>query len=134
MSVIGACETVPSTYTNAKRTRRFNFPFFSICVTRTAPISPVPRTWVPPQGCRSKPAISISRTCPVPIGGFTDMVLTSVGLASSSASLIQRLVTLASAAIISASLAVIASLSRPASGMSKSSRLSASPIEPPVTG
>ena len=37
-------------YTNAKRTRRFNLPFFSICVTRTAPISPVPRTCVPPQG------------------------------------------------------------------------------------
>jgi hypothetical protein len=42
--------------------------------------------------------------------------------------------TAASIAIISASFAVMASLSRPASGMSKSSRLSASPTEPPVTG
>ena len=47
-------------------------PFFSIWVTRTAPISAVACTWVPPQGCRSSPAISISRTRPVPIGGFTD--------------------------------------------------------------
>src|SRR6185437_4660330 len=45
-------------YTNAKRTRRFCLPFFSICVTRTAPISPTFFTCVPPQGCRSRPAIS----------------------------------------------------------------------------
>ena len=77
--------------------------------------------------------MSISRTRPVPIGGFTDMVLTRPGLASSSASLIQRLVTAASVAIISFTFAVMASLSRPASGMSKSSRLSLSPTEPPVT-
>ncbi len=31
-------------------------------VTCTGPISAVERTWVPPQGCRSRPAISISRT------------------------------------------------------------------------
>ena len=46
--------------------------------------------------------ISISRTRPVPIGGFTAMVFTRPGLASSSASVIQRLVTSASAAIIAA--------------------------------
>src|SRR4029077_15565967 len=120
-------------HANAARTRRFCLPFFSICVTRTAPISPVARTCVPPQGCRSSPAISMRRTCQVPIGGFTDIVFTRPGLASSSASVIQRLVTRALLAIISATFAVIASLSRPASGMSKSSRLSLSPTEPPVT-
>ena len=47
---------------------------------------------------------------------------------------ILRLVTAAPVAIISTSFAVMASLSSPASGISKSSRLSASPTEPPVTG
>src|ERR1700704_1818342 len=121
-------------YAKAMRTRRFCLPFFSIWVTRTVPISPVRRTWVPPQGCRSYPAIATRRTRPVPIGGLTDMVLTRDGLAASSSSLIQRVVTSASAAIMSASLRVISSLSRPASGMSKSSRPSDSPTEPPVTG
>src|ERR1043166_5445753 len=66
------------------RTRRFCLPFFSIWVTRTAPISEVRRTWVPPHGCRSKPAISTSRTRPLPMGGLTDMVFTKPVLASSS--------------------------------------------------
>src|SRR5262249_14593085 len=113
---------------------RFCLPFFSICVTRTAPISFVRCTWVPPQGCRSYPTISISRTRPLPMGGLTDMVLTRPGAASSSASVIQRERTSAPAAIIAASFLVISSLSRPASGMSKSSRPSLSPPEPPVTG
>src|SRR5262249_10871420 len=61
-----------------------------IWVTRTSPISLVVRTWVPPQGCRSYPTISMSRTRPVPTGGLTDMVLTRPGWAASSASVIQR--------------------------------------------
>jgi hypothetical protein len=40
-------------YAQPIRTRRFCLPFFSIWVTRTAPISEVRRTWVPPHGCRS---------------------------------------------------------------------------------
>ena len=40
-------------YANAIRTRRFCLPFFSICVTRTSPISLVVCTCMPPQGCRS---------------------------------------------------------------------------------
>src|SRR5689334_8934670 len=78
--------------TSAMRTRRFCLPFFSMPVTCTLPISPVDCTCVPPQGCRSNPSISIRRTRPVPIGGFTDMVLTRLGLAASSSSLIQRAV------------------------------------------
>ena len=62
------------------------------------------------------------------------MVFTRPGLASSSASVIQRERTSASALIISFTFAVISSLSRPASGMSKSSRLSSSFTAPPVTG
>src|SRR5215510_6489658 len=89
---------------------------------------------VPPQGCRSYPTISFSLTRPVPMGGLTDMVLTRPGAASSSASVIQRERTSAPAAIIAASFLVISSLSRPASGMSKSSRPSVSPTAPPVTG
>src|SRR5262249_62246998 len=96
-------------YANASRTRRFSLPFFSICVTRTAPISAVERTWVPPQGCRSKPAISISRTRPVPIGGFPDMGFTQPRFDSSSASLIQRPGTAPSFRILSASLAAVPS-------------------------
>ena len=34
-------------------TRRFSRPFFSILPIRSRPISPVERTCVPPQGCRS---------------------------------------------------------------------------------
>ena len=73
--------------------RRLSLPFFSILVTTTLPISPVLRTCVPPQGCVSTEPPSpmrTRRTLPVPIGGFTDMVRTRPGLASSSASLIQR--------------------------------------------
>ena len=62
------------------------------------------------------------------------MVLTSAGLASSSSSVIQRERTSASVLIISFTFSVISSLSRPASGMSKSSRLSSSFTAPPVTG
>ena len=101
---------------------------------RPAPISPVRRTWVPPQGCRSMPSISTRRTRPEPRGGFTDMVFTRPGLASSSSSVIQRSVTAASRATSAFSLAAISALSRPASGMSKSSRPSPSPMAPPVTG
>src|SRR5260370_40172708 len=98
------------------RTRRFCLPFFSICITRTSPISFVLRTCVPPQGCRSYPTISMSLTRPVPIGGLTDMVFTKLGAASSSASVIQRERTSAPAAIISASFLVISSLSSPVFG------------------
>ena len=52
--------------------RRFWRPLFSILPTSRRPISPVERTWVPPQGCRSTPAMSSSRTRPPPDGGFTD--------------------------------------------------------------
>ena len=81
---------------NATRMRRFSLPFFSILVTATCPISPVVLTCVPPQGCRSTAPFSpmtTRRTLPVPIGGFTAMVRTRPGLASSSASVIQRSVT-----------------------------------------
>src|SRR5262249_6796567 len=60
--------------------------------------------------------------------------LTRPGAASSSASVIQRERTSARDAIIAASFLVISPLWRPASGMSKSSRPSASPTAPPVTG
>jgi hypothetical protein len=46
----------------------------------TAPISPVRRTWVPPQGWRSMPSIRTRRTRPAPRGGFTDMVFTRPGI------------------------------------------------------
>ena len=39
-------------------------PSSRFALTRTAPISPSARTCVPPQGCKSRPAISISRTRP----------------------------------------------------------------------
>ncbi len=69
---------------------------------------------MPPQGCRSRPD---DLDQPDPAGAHRRLHrhghLTRSGLASSSASVIQRLVTAASAAIISASFAVIASLSRP---------------------
>ncbi len=64
--------------------------FFSIFVTITAPTSAVFATCVPPQGCRSTPSISSTRMRPWPRGGITLMLRTSCGLASSSASLIQR--------------------------------------------
>jgi hypothetical protein len=50
--------------------------FFSILVTTTAPISAVLATWVPPQGCRSTPSISSTRTRPRPRGGCTLMLRT----------------------------------------------------------
>ena len=72
------------------------------------------RTCVPPQGCRStQPSspMTTRRTRPVPIGGFTDMVRTRPGLASSSASVIQRSLTGWSAAISALRSAVSLSLS-----------------------
>src|SRR6185312_11249859 len=76
--------------TKARLMRRFWRPLFSIFVTSTRPISPVRATWVPPQGCRSVPSMSSSRTRPWPLGGFTDMVRTRSGVAASSSSVIQR--------------------------------------------
>src|SRR5207253_3794921 len=74
--------------------RRFCRPLFSILPITTGPISAVLRIWVPPQGCRSTgpfgPAMSMTRTRPIPIGGFTDIVRTNSGLAASSSSPIQR--------------------------------------------
>ena len=56
----------------------------------TRPISPVRATCVPPHGCRSTSVspspIRISRSRPVPRGGATDIVRTSPGSASSTAS------------------------------------------------
>src|SRR5262249_44183946 len=68
----------------ARFTRRFCLPLFSIFVTVIGPISVTLRICVPPQGWRSIPAISIRRTRPVPLGGFTDIVRTSSGAAASS--------------------------------------------------
>ena len=45
----------------------------------TAPISAVLATCVPPQGCRSTPSISSTRTRPSPRGGCTLIVFTSSG-------------------------------------------------------
>src|SRR5438132_125117 len=45
----------------ARITRRFCLPLFSIFATMTGPISAVLRTWVPPQGWRSTPDISLIR-------------------------------------------------------------------------
>ena len=50
-------------------------PFFSILVTVAMPTSRVLATWVPPQGCRSTPAISTRRTVPLPVGGGTPSAL-----------------------------------------------------------
>ncbi len=77
-------------HASAITTRRLRLPLFSIFSTTMGPISPVARTCVPPQGCRSTPAMSSSRTLPWPLGGLTDMVRTSSGFAASSSSLIQR--------------------------------------------
>ena len=85
--------------------------FFSIPVTEAWPISPVRATCVPPQGCRSKPSMAIRRTRPAPIGGLTDMVLVRLGLASSSASAIQRWLTAASRAISALSRSSMSALS-----------------------
>ena len=74
---------------NSSTTRRVRALFFSIFATRSAPISRVFATCVPPQGCRSTPSISSRRTRPTPRGGCTDIVRTRSGLASSSSSVIQ---------------------------------------------
>ena len=58
---------------NSSTTRRVRALFFSIFDTRSAPISRVLATCVPPHGCRSTPSISRSRTRPRPRGGFTDI-------------------------------------------------------------
>jgi Protein of unknown function (DUF1194) len=65
---------------SATTTRRLRLPLFSIFSTTTGPISPVARTCVPPQGCRSTAGpISSRRTRPCPVGGLTDIVRTSCG-------------------------------------------------------
>ncbi len=118
-------------------TRRFSRPFFSILPIRSAPISPVRATWVPPQGCRSTcPAprpIRTSRTRPAPRGGCTDIVLTSPGLASSSASVIQSVLTSRSRATSALSASSSAALSSGGSSMAKSRRPFSAPTAPPVT-
>ena len=68
--------------------------------------------------------MAIRRTRPVPIGGLTDMVLMRLGLASSSASAIQRWLTAASSAISSLSRRSMSALSSAASPEIE--------IEPPV--
>ncbi len=75
---------------SAMLTRRLWRPLFSILPILTRPISPVERTWVPPHGCKSTPATSISRTRHCPFGGWTDIVRTSSGFRASSSSPIQR--------------------------------------------
>ena len=121
-------------HANEIRTRRFCLPFFSICVTRIGPISPVRRTCVPPQGCRSKPD-----DLDQPHAAAAHRRLDRHGLHQPRIGLELRVGdparrTSASAAIISFTRRVISSLSSPASGMSKSSRLSSSFTAPPVTG
>ena len=77
--------------TGAKGTRfsfRTGTDTYSIAAA-SLPISLMVRTCVPPHACRSMPGISSSRTRPSPRGGATDMVRTSSGRASSSASVIQ---------------------------------------------
>src|SRR5207302_3952471 len=74
--------------TNSSTTRRVRALFFSILETRKRPISRVFATCVPPHGCRSTPSISRSRMRPTPRGGFTDIVRTRSGFASSSSSVI----------------------------------------------
>ena len=49
---------------NNSPTRLFCLPFFSILPSLNRPISPVRRTCVPPQGCRSTSPMRISRTRP----------------------------------------------------------------------
>ena len=66
--------------------------------------------------------MAISRTRPVPVGGLTDIVLTSAGLAASSSSVIQRWLTGASSAMSALS-------SRSTSALS-SARLARVEIEP----
>ena len=109
------------------RKRRFSRPFFSILPMWISPTSPVARTWVPPQGWLSTAALSpmqTSRIRPVPTGGRTFFDLTRPGLAASSSSVIQlrdrpdgRRRPAPSAARVTSSLV------KPASGMSKSTRL-----------
>src|SRR5258707_2500996 len=62
---------------NCRFILRFCRPLFSILLILIGPISAVLRMWVPPQGCKSIPATSISRTQPAPTGGLTDIVRTS---------------------------------------------------------
>src|SRR5947209_5215036 len=106
----------------ASMMRRFCLPLFSILVTATGPISLVLRICVPPQGCRSIPEISIRRICPIPLGGFTDIVRTSSGWAASSASVIHRGPTGRASAISSLRRPASISLLRLDPGTSKSRR------------
>src|SRR5689334_24948938 len=106
----------------ASITRRFCLPLFSIWVTATGPVSTVLRICVPPQGCRSIPEISMRRTWPIPLGGFTDIVRTSSGWAASSASVIHRGPTGRASAISALSRWASVSLSRLDPGTSKSRR------------
>ena len=117
------------------RTRRFCLPLLSILPITSRPISAVERTCVPPQGWRSMSPMRTSRTRPVPIGGFTFIVLTRPGLAASSlvgdplrADRDSRPRPARSAAPRSPPWPA------PRRSMSKSSRPSSAPIAPPVTG
>ncbi len=124
----------PRRQAKESETRRFRFPLLWILSTRTRPISPVRRTWVPPQGCRSWPSMRTRRTRPDPRGGLTAIVLTRSGRASSASSEIHSEPTGWSPSMRRLSSAAIRSLSRAASGTSKSSRPFPSPTWPPVTG
>src|SRR5712671_1471458 len=84
-------------------------------------------------GLQIDPDISIRRTRPMPLGGLTDIVRTSSGLAASSSSVIQRGPTGYASAISALSRVAIASLSRLEPGTSKSSRPLPSETWPPVT-
>ena len=57
-AVTDAVAPSPGHAASTTYTRRFCLPLFSILLTSTRPISPVRRTWVPPQGCRSTGAAS----------------------------------------------------------------------------
>src|SRR5688572_2892812 len=121
-------------HTNVRVTRLLRLPSERMRATASRPISAVFFTCVPPQACRSTPGISSRRTRPSPRGGATDIVFTSSGRASSSASVIQRGLVSCPASTNPLILPSISSLTRRSISMSKSRCALSSAMRPPVTG
>src|SRR5438034_3832806 len=115
-------------------TRLLRFPSERMRTTFSVPISAVFATCVPPQACRSMPGISSSRTRPSPRGGATDIVFTSSGRESSSASVIHIGRVCAPAWTSSFTRPSVASFARRSISMSKSRCALSALMRPPVTG
>src|SRR5688572_29926686 len=121
-------------HANTSVTRLLRRPSDRILATARRPISAVSLTCVPPHACRSTPGISSSRTRPSPRGGATDMVFTSSGRASSSASVIQRELVACAAPTSALTPASSCSFTSLSISTSKSRCDLSAPMRPPVTG